>query len=169
MDSAPPEYRCYACRRSTPAAELSDGALPGLCMLCRRRSRAVRERLAGLFADRFGAAHFDHPDVDPPVPKSGRRCVCCGMSGTAFGWTRWRERATPEGADGPGIEGDAYEFCMNCESLHADPWRTSASMLTGTHSVGGGALTPLSTLPSFLLVELIGLFFISIALLALLM
>lgn len=169
MEGAPHECRCYACLTPAAPRALVDAALPGLCVECRRKSRTVRERLAHLFCERFNAAYFALPRVDPPVPKVRSRCPRCGMTGTSFGWTRWREAAGSESGP-PTVEGDAYSLCVSCETLNADPWRREAPMSSGVLSGGsfGSPDTPGGT-SSFMIAELIGLFLVSIVILAMLM
>jgi len=166
METAPHEIRCYACRTPNPSQTLVDTALPGMCPECRRKSRTIRERLAGRFGNRFGAVYFAQPGVDPPVLKARAQCAVCGMYGTLFGWTRWRSCVDKEESI---VEGDAYAFCVSCESLHTDPWRPAAPSPTAALSGGYAAELPtLSGTSSFLVAELIGLFFVSIVILSLL-
>lgn len=167
MEGAPHESRCYACLTAAPPQLLVDDALPGLCSECRRASRTVRERLARLFPQRLGRNYFNQAQVDPPVLKRRSACGGCGMVGTVFGWTCWRHRRSSQGN---AVEGDAFEFCVSCESLNTDPWRSAETpALPGSnfapHALIGQTLTLNS---SFLLVELISLFFISIMVLVLL-
>lgn len=166
MDETPHESRCYACRTVTPPQLLVDDALPGLCAECRRRSRAARERIARLFPRQFGPNYFDDSRIDPPVPKVRRRCNGCGLSGTLFGWTCWRRE---DGSEKGGVQGDAWAFCVSCESLYADPWRAAPPLQGPSFADSFRTENPgLGRHSSFLVLELVGLFFVSIVILAML-
>ncbi|MBI4716682.1 MAG: hypothetical protein HY763_02675 [Planctomycetes bacterium] len=158
---------CYGCKGEFGPDAAPSACLPGLCEACERRCRFARERLQRLDARQYGAAHFNTPGVDPPVWRPEKPCPRCGVVGQVYAWTHWRF-AGDSTSDAPphGVEGDGYQFCVNCEAVTVSAWSQPPKPSAPSPMLPPEPLV--TTGRSILLGELVFLFILSVTLAALL-